>query len=180
MPNIRYCTMTIVYKGIEHIFNELSRFFNVSGENIINSIDYIILEYNDSIIKIDLNFQTDNTIKFNYYSYGYFPDIFPKSIIKKQNFTSGYFLTIIESDLINQEYVNKCLKILFDNYPHEKINNEPSFYLCAYTNFYEKVSSVITKLKYFCLNSSRYVIAFDTNELDFEDVKNIIKKIFIK
>ena len=182
LPNIKYCTLTIIFNETENIFTQISRYFNISGENTIISTDTIIIEKDSDVIEFNKNNIINNMIKFNYYSYGVSSNIIPKSIVKKNN--SPFYLSLIESayDQINDETNEKYkyIRDLFVNYS-QKINHDITFYTCVYKNIYNnKICFGVTKIKYTSDKTSKYIIGYDKNLLDFEEVKSIIKEIFIK
>lgn len=182
LSNIKYCTITIIYNESEDIFVKASRFFNWSGENKIILTDTIILEHENETIELDLNpnYSNNKIIEYKYYSYGVSPEIFPKSIIKEKINTKKFYLSFIEPELIANQYKNKYSGQIFRNYPQKQKYHE-SYYCSTYGNIYnDKIAFGISKISYTSNKSSRYIVGYDSTILDFEDVKSIIKEIFIK
>lgn len=178
IPNINYCTITIVYNESENIFSQITRYLNWSIENQIEQTDSMILEHENELFQLD-SFTPNKLIEFTYYSYGHNPDVFPKSISKEEK-EKKFYLSYMEPSIINMSDYETYLSKMFTNYP-QKINLDLSIYNCTYVDIYtSKIAFRITKIKYDGKKTSRYLIGFDTKILDIEEVKTIIKKIFVK
>ena len=179
--NIKYCTCTIIYNESQDLIVKASRFLNWFGyENKIVPTDTIILENDNQIIELDSKYQIDKDIEYKYFSYGISGDIFPKSIQKEMSNKKKFYLSYIEPELLDSKYINKYIKKVFIKYP-QKVKHESSEYSSTYSNIYnDTIGLGITKINYSNNNSSRYAIGYDSTILDFEEVKSILKEIFIK
>lgn len=178
--NIKYCTFTIIYNESQDLIVKASRFFNCSGEYTVIPTDTLILEHDNQIIELDLKYVIDKNIEYKYFSYGISSDIFPKSIQKEMSNKRKFYLSYIEPELLDSKYTNKYVKKVFIKFP-QKVNNEPSKYCSTYGNIYnDTIGLGITKINCTNNNSSRYAIGYDSTILDFEEVKSILKEIFIK
>jgi hypothetical protein len=179
--NIKYCTCTIIYNESQDLMVQTSRFLNWFGyENKIVPTDTIILEHDNQIIELDSKYIIDKDIKYKYFSYGISADIFPKSIQKEITDRKNLYLSYIEPELLDNKYINKYIKKVFIKYP-QKVNHKSSEYCSTYSNIYnDTIVLGITKINYSNNNSSRYAIGYDSTILDFEEVKSILKEIFIK
>lgn len=172
LTNIKYCDLTIIYNN-DNIFNKIERFFTWEDEKISNSYDSIILELDDEIIEIKKNcIINENIICERFKSLSY---IFPRSIKKKIDNNHMYYLTWINPELVSKS--NDSIQKLFTNY--KNINNikfEKSYYDSNYENN-NKVSFAIKKTK---SNNifSKYIIAYDSENLENNDIINIVNKIF--
>ena len=172
LTNIKYCNLTIIYNN-NNIFTGIERFITWTDEKIVYSSDSIILELDNEIIEINKNNQIGENMEFNNFS----DYIFPSSIIKKIDNLIKYHLECIKPRLVKNISYNT--QKLFNNYKNiDKIKFENSYYSSNYKNiFNDKIVFVIKKTNSNNI-SSRYIIAYDSEILENNDIKNIITKIF--
>jgi hypothetical protein len=175
LTNIKYCIVNIIYNESNDIFTQINRYFNFYGEYKIISTDTILIEQDSEIFELNEKNNIKTNIEFENYSNNSSFFNFPK-LIKNNNFQ----LICIDPELVDNKYINNYVVKFFGKY-QQKINHDESFYCCTYKNINnDKIAFGITKQKYSSNKSSRYIIGFDSTILDFEDIKSIVKEIFVK
>ena len=164
-------------------------------KNEIHKSDTIILELESGLFEINKNneecvknneecVKNNEEIEYKYYSYGYLPEIFPKSISKNKNFK--FYLNYIEPEFIEsfKNYKLVGLSKIFtacDLLKKNSLKIDSSCNNFIYKNiFTDNVCLSLCKIKYQGELTSKYIIAFDSEILNSDDIIDIFSNIFYK
>ena len=169
--------MTIVQNELSY-YEKFSKLFSSNFEHKITNTDTIILEIDSELYELNNIIDTENNlIEFKYYSYGYYSNIFPKSISNNNNLK--FYLKFIEPtyEQIKTQYYILDFTNIFIKYGN--FIKDASNYNITYKNiFTNNIDFAIMKVKYNGEITSKYIIAYNSEYINKEIIFIILKKIF--